>query len=249
MVCKVPLVLGTLIDTLVVVIPWRKGADAPPRHKFVVDRVQDRTGHLGLYRHIVLDEGVDHIRAHLQMLACIVHIVGKVTGLSIPESRLEILLDQVMDSGPLGDELLVLAVFLLHVEGYAYRMIPESVGLHLITCSFCHRIAVDVGIHPSECPTIHLGPEQTIGLHDHFTPPIGKITLQYTFDNAPVLLPNRFRIRSADNDVLFQHSGQPHRRLNLSGLMEQSLLLISDEVVKDILEGSLVAAGKQGEAR
>ena len=211
--------------------------------------MEDSAGNLGFHRHVVLDQGVYHVRPDLQMLTGIVDIVGQMPGLGVPESRLEIALDKVMDSRPLVNEFLVLAVFLLHLEGDADRVIPEGIRFDLVTGPLGHGIAVDVGVHPSQGPMVHLCPEQAVGLHHDLCPAAGKVTLENALHRASVFLPNRLGIGATNDDVLLQNPCEPQRRLHLGGLAEQPFLLVCDQVVQDFLEGSLVTSGKQRKTR
>ena len=149
MVSEIPLGLRAFIDTLVHRIARRKRPDPPARHEFVVYDPEDRICNFGVNELISAEQCIEHVRTHFHVLAFIVHIVGQVTGLRIPEQRLEIILHQLFDPRPVLDELAVLrTVCLLHPESEADHLVPEYIRFNLVSGPFGHRIAVDVCIHP-----------------------------------------------------------------------------------------------------
>ena len=85
-------------------------------------------------------------------------------------------------------------------------------------------------------------------MHRHLSPPPRKIALEDAFDDRTVFLPDMPGI-SSEVDVLPQRAGQSERSFHLGCLVEQSLLLVSDEVVQDLLERSGVSGREQGQPR
>ena len=211
--------------------------------------MHDRPGDFGLDGHVLLDECIYHIGTDLHMLSVVVHVIGQVPGTGIPEHRLDVLPDEVADPGPFLHESTALGtVSGLHLKGEADRVVPEGIGLDLESGPFGNRTAFDVGIHPGECPTFELGPEKSVGLHHHFSPPAGQIALKDTFDHRSVLLPDHLGI-GPELDILPQGACYAERSLHLGGPVEQSFLFVGDQVVQDFLECLEIASGEQGHSR
>ena len=95
---------------------------------------------------------------------------------------------------------------------------------------------------------VELRPEKAVRLHGDLDPASRQITFNNAFDGRAVFLPDSLWI-SAEPDVTSKGVGQPQRSLHLGRPVEKTLLIVSDEVVENLLELGLVAVGVEGQPR
>ena len=190
MVCKVPVALSTLVNSLVLHVARRKGADASCCNELTLNDIHNASGNVVRNRRGSHRQCEQLVRTDIHILSVIVHIVGQIAAGLIPECLLVVLLDEIPYRCPGGDELAAaLAVELLILQGEAEGVIPERIGLHLVAGPFRNRMAVGVCVHPGKGDIVLLCPEQSVRLEGNFLPDSRTIALDNALYDLSVFLP------------------------------------------------------------
>ncbi len=137
---------------------------------------------------------------------------------------------------PSRSELIALTcIFVFHLYGKTERVVPESIGFHLITGPFSNRPTVYIGIHPSQCRPVLLSPQQAVRLQRDLLSMAGSITFYDILHDPAVFLPD-FLLRSSGLNVGLKYRDKHQRRLNLSRTGIEAFLIVSYKIVENLLE-------------
>ena len=104
MICQVPFRLRAFIYPAVFGVPRRKRPDSARSHELVVDDLHNCHLLQIVDRRIRKIYGKELVRTDIQIPAVIVHIIGKISGLLVPERFLEVLFHERADMRPSGRE-------------------------------------------------------------------------------------------------------------------------------------------------
>ena len=251
MVCKVSFELCALIYSLVSRVTRREGTYTPCSDEFLVNRPEYGREEKFINRAVLDPDCIKLVRPHLEMLTCLVNVVGKYAEPLVPELRLEARENAVPDRSPSCDKFCGIfgRELLLHLEGEAYAVVPECVGFHLVAGPFGNGPSIYICIHPGERNSVNPCPEQTFVGHCNLLAHSRQVALEHSPDGAAVFLPNLCRVCSEVIDVLLEHAGKIERGLDLGRAGEETLLLIGDEIVEDFLEKRRAVHTVEGKSR
>ncbi len=95
---------------------------------------------------------------------------------------------------------------------------------------------------------IKLRPEKSVRLHSDLGPLARQVAFKDAFDHRAVFLPDSLGI-CPELNVAVKGIRQPERCLDLSRLVEKTLLVVRDQVVENLFELGLVTGGVEGKSR
>ena len=211
--------------------------------------------HLVRQRTIFERTGDDLVRTYKNILSASIDKIGQIAFFFIPEYFQEAFFYFVRHIFPLFHELIISGLP-GQFQGVANSIIPKSIDFHLIASAWSNRYAIDNGIHPGQCFSRFVGPDQTVIHHLHIFVDSIPVSFQNGLHLRPVALPDSSIVLNGFS-ILLNGFKKPHRSIDrivgsifiFTDIREQTVIQLTDHRVENFFTSPDIIRRSQGHSR